>query len=65
MNQTAIAVSREALRVRGFKGRPVVDRLLAIAFFLVVFSIEIAIVQFAGLEPPLALDGQTFVVPIT
>ncbi len=65
MNQLAMAVAREALRVRSFEGRPAVDRLLAIAFFLAVFAVEIAIVQFAGPEPPLALEGQALVLPIT
>jgi hypothetical protein len=65
MNQLAMADVREASRVRGFEKRLMADRLLAIAFFLAAFAVEIAIVQFAGSEPPLALDGQPFVVPIT
>ncbi len=65
MNQLAMVDVREASRVRGFERRLVADRVLAIAFFLAVSAVEIAIVQFAGLEPPLALDAQPIVVPIT
>lgn len=65
MSRLAMVDVREASRVRGFEGRLVADRVLAIAFFLAVFAVEIAIVQFAGLEPPLALDGQQFVLPIS
>ncbi len=60
MNRLAMVDVREASRVRGFERRLVADRVLAIAF-----AVEIAIVQFAGLEPPLALDAQPIVVPIT
>ena len=48
-----------------FERRLMADRVFAIASFLAVFAVEIAIVQFAGPKPPLALDGQTYVLPIT
>lgn len=65
MNQLAMADVREASRVHGFERRLMADRVFAIAFFLTVFAVEIAIVQFAGPKPPLALDGQPFVLPIS
>ena len=65
MNQLAMADVREASRVRGFERRLMADRVFAIAFFLAVFAVDIAIVQFAGPKPPLALDGQPFVLPIS
>jgi hypothetical protein len=65
MSRLAMVDVREASSIRGFENRLTADRVFAIAFFLAVFAVEIAIVQFAGLEPPLALDSQTFVLPIS
>jgi hypothetical protein len=41
------------------------DRMLALALIVALFAAEIAIVRFAGPDSPLAVDGQTYIVPIT
>jgi hypothetical protein len=51
--------------VRRYKSGPIADSIFVIVFFVAVFAAEIAIVHFAGPEPPLVQDGQTILLPIT
>ena len=45
--------------------RPVMDLMFAIVFFVAVFAVEIALVEFAGSEPSLVGDKQVMILPIT
>lgn len=65
MNRLTMADVRVALRAGGLEKRRMVDRVFAIAFVLAVFAVEVAVVQFAGPQPPVPLDGETYVLPIT
>ena len=65
MNPRAMANVRKASRARAIDTRLVADRIFALALILALFAAEIAVVQFAGRASPPAVDGQTYMVPIT
>jgi hypothetical protein len=65
MSRLDIADVHWSSNVRGYERRVITDCIFAVGFFVAIFAAEIAIVHFAGPEPPLAEDGQTYVVPIT
>jgi hypothetical protein len=49
----------------GLDRRPVTDFMFAIAFFVAVFAVEIAVVEFAGPHSSLVGDKQVMILPIT
>jgi len=65
MSWLDMADVRWSLGVRRYERDPIADCIFAIVFFVAVFAAEIAIVHFAGPEPPLVQDGQTILLPIT
>jgi hypothetical protein len=65
MSRLDMADVHGSLGVRRYERGPIADCIFAIVFFVAVFATEIAIVHFAGPEPPLVQDGQTTVLPIT
>jgi hypothetical protein len=49
----------------GLDRRPITDFMFVIAFFVAVFAVELAVVEFAGTGSSLVGDDQVVILPMT